>query len=135
MTNEITPDVVVTFAEGLPGFEGCRRFVLVSSPAVAPFTVLQGLDGPAPPAFIALDPAQVAPGYAVELDASDYARLGAGPQSPLLWLAIVAAHSVATVNLRAPLVINPASMRGIQVMPADSPYPLDHPLESALAAA
>jgi flagellar assembly factor FliW len=135
MTNEITPDAVVTFAGGLPGFELCRQFVLVSSPSIAPFTVLQGLDGPAPPAFIAIDPALVIADYAVPLEAPDYARLDAAPGAPLLWLAIVAANSAATVNLRAPLVINPASMRGIQVMPAESGYPLDHPLESALAAA
>ena len=49
---------------------------------------------------------------------------------PLLWLALVSAHehAPATVNLRAPIVINPASMRGIQIVPAESPYRLDHPL-------
>ena len=37
----------------------------------------------------------------------------------------------ATVNLRAPLVINPASMRGIQLIAAESRYPIDHPLGPA----
>jgi flagellar assembly factor FliW len=38
---------------------------------------------------------------------------------------------VATANLRAPLVINPASMRGIQLISLDSPYRIDHPLQAA----
>jgi len=33
-----------------------------------------------------------------------------------------------SVNLRAPVVINPARMVGCQVMPHDSLYPLRHPL-------
>jgi flagellar assembly factor FliW len=36
-----------------------------------------------------------------------------------------------TVNLRAPLVINPASLRGIQLMPAESDYSFEHPLRAA----
>jgi flagellar assembly factor FliW len=34
----------------------------------------------------------------------------------------------ATVNLRAPIVINPSRMTGFQVMPHNSLYPLRHPL-------
>ncbi len=137
MTHEITPDTVVTFPEGVPGFETCRRFVLVTSPSLAPFTVLQGLDGAAPPAFIAIDPHTIDAGYAARLDTADRARLDAAADAPLLWLAIVATSpaGVATVNLRAPLIIHAGSMRGIQLLPCDSPYPLDYPLESALAAA
>ena len=51
----------------------------------------------------------------------------------LLFLCIVTVHDDgrATVNLRAPLVINPASMRGIQFVTPESPYRIDHPLKAA----
>ncbi|ODS53915.1 MAG: hypothetical protein ABS36_11965 [Acidobacteria bacterium SCN 69-37] len=122
-------DGVVTFPEGLPGFEAHRRFVLVASPDMAPFTVMQGVTDEAP-SFVAVDPRVVDQGYPTTLDRIDLARLAAHEREPLLWLAIVAAHEDgrATANLRAPVVINPGTMRGIQIIAVDSPYRVDHPL-------
>ena len=61
------------------------------------------------------------------------ARLGAGDDSALLWLALVTmdAGQGPSVNLRAPIVVNPARMLGFQVMPHESLYPLRHPLALA----
>ena len=62
---------------------------------------------------------------------SDRLKLGATDDAaPLLWLALVTvdAGQGPSVNLRAPVVINPARMVGCQVMPHDSLYPLRHPL-------
>jgi flagellar assembly factor FliW len=119
---------VVTFAAGLPGFERCRRFVLVSAPALAPFTCLHGLDAPHP-SFLTLDPGRAVPGYAVTLSAADRRRLGADGE-PLLWLAVARLDSDgASVNLRAPIVINPTRLLGVQVLDADSPFAADHRLE------
>lgn len=125
-------DGVVTFADGLPGFERCRQFVLVSSPALQPFAVLQGVDADAP-AFVTIDPRLVTDTFAPALDRVTLARLGAQAGETLLWLAIITAgrDGLATANLRAPLVINPASMRGIQLISLDSPYRIDHPLQAA----
>lgn len=128
-----TPDAVVTFADGLPGFEACRRFILVRSSDSEPFTVLQGIDGPTPPAFVAIDPQLVAQSYAKTLESLDLARLDAREGDALLWLSLVAAQDdgQATVNLRAPIVINSRSMRGIQLVSSDAAYALDHPLLAA----
>ncbi|MCC7010602.1 MAG: flagellar assembly protein FliW [Acidobacteria bacterium] len=119
----------VTFPNGLPGFEHSRHFVIVTAPAFSPFTLIQG-EGEAAPAFVAIDPRLVDPGYRTDLEDDDRDRLAAEPGQTLLWLALVTATAGghATVNLKAPLVINPASMQGLQVLPADSPYRLDHPL-------
>jgi flagellar assembly factor FliW len=123
------PDLVVTFTEGLPGFEACRRFVLVESEALRPFRLVQGLDDGGP-SFVGIDPRRVEESYDVPLDRGDLARLQAEPGQPLVWFAIITARSdrPATANLRAPIVINPKSMRGIQLLPPDSSYRVDHPL-------
>jgi flagellar assembly factor FliW len=125
-------DGVVTFADGLPGFERCRQFVLIASPALQPFTVLQGVDADAP-AFVTIDPRLVTDTFAASLDRVTLARLGARGDESLLWLSIVTAgdDGAASANLRAPLVINPASMRGVQLISLDSPYRIDHPLQAA----
>jgi flagellar assembly factor FliW len=119
---------IVTMVEGIPGFEQCRRFVLVSSPAIAPFTCVQGLDE-SRPSFLAMAPSLVDPQYRASLTPAQRARLGAAADEPLLWMAIVRLSTdSASVNLRAPIVINPSRMVGMQVMPSDSDYPVDHPL-------
>lgn len=129
---DIAPSDVIAFPNGLPGFERCRRFVLLSSDTeLAPFRCLQAMDGPQA-TFVVIDPRAVLPSYQTGLSHADMARLGATEDSALLWLAIVTlAAEEPHVNLRAPIVINPATMVGYQLMPSNSLYPLRHPLVGA----
>jgi len=124
MTTQDSADSVVTFPEGLPGFEASRRFLLITSPDFAPFTCVHGAD-PGAPSFLAIDPRRAESAYRCELPAADRARLKAAENTTLLWLALVAPREDGpTVNLRAPLVINPDTMLGLQVVAAESEYPL-----------
>lgn len=123
-----TSGSIVTMPDGLPGFEQCRRFVVVQSDTLQPFTCLQSLDEPKP-SFLALDPRQIVADYAMPLAAGDRARLESNDGDALLWLALVCVESeAATINLRAPVTINARTMRGIQVIPSDSAYSTSHPL-------
>lgn len=131
---EIVARDIIAFPNGLPGFERCRRFVLLSSDEeLAPFRCLQAIDGPCA-SFVVIDPRAVLPSYQTVLSQADMARLGATGDSALLWLAIVTLATADVephVNLRAPIVINPATMMGYQLMPSNSLYPLRHPLSGA----
>ena len=120
---------VIQIPGGVPAFEACTRFVLVSGPDIQPFNCLQGLDAPAP-SFLVLDPRLVAPDYRPALSAMDLRRLDATATDTLLFLAIVhiGTGDDATVNLRAPIVVNPRRMMAVQVLPHESPYRHDHPL-------
>jgi flagellar assembly factor FliW len=119
---------VVTMVAPMPGFESCRKFVVAVNPDLAPFTALSGVDE-STPAFLAVDPRLVLHGYDTPLDDTVRHQLGAAPGDTLLWLALVrATGDRALVNLRAPIVINPQQMRGVQLVPPDSPYSTDHPL-------
>ena len=129
----------IEFPDGLPGFETHHAFVVLSGRSFEPFTVLQGV-GAGAPSFATIDPRRTVGGYAPALGAADLARLGADASTPLLWLAIVSADNDgrATVNLRAPVVINPSTLRGVQLVDvndarvADAPvYRFDHPLRAA----
>lgn len=123
----VDPETVISFPAGLPGFEACHSFVVVSSPDMAPLQQLRAVSGPAA-SFITIDPKRVLPTYRCELSESDRNRLAATEGSVLLWLAIVAvdADGMASVNLRAPIVINPETMIGCQVMPHNCLYALRH---------
>jgi flagellar assembly factor FliW len=121
---------LVTFPVGLPGFEQCRQFAILYSAEAAPLQCLHAVNGP-PASFLALDPRIVLPEYRCALAASDRVRLSVGDDvAGLLWLALltVTEQGAAFANLRAPIVINPATMTGYQVMPQDSVYPLRHPV-------
>ena len=120
--------ITITFADGLPGFEAQREYILMTSRDLEPFAHLRGL-GLDAPSFLAIDPRRVMADYRRDLSDADRARLGAPVGTPLVWLALVRAADVgATVNLRAPIVINPDAMRGLQLVDADETFPLDHPL-------
>lgn len=122
--------LIVDFPAGIPGFETCHRFVLVSSPELAPLACLQALDPPEA-SFLAVDPRLLEPSYDLTLREFERARLGAGDE-PLLWLAIVTiADGEATANLRAPIVINPRRMTGCQFIRDEVEYPVRYSLGRA----
>jgi flagellar assembly factor FliW len=80
-----------------------------------------------------MDPRLALPEYRWELSDGDRERLQAGADTPLLWLVLITVEQDGTIvaNLRAPVVINPATMRGAQVIPHQSVYPLRHVLVPA----
>ena len=125
---------ILLFPYGLAGFESCRSFVIFTADA-APFQWLTSVEGP-PAAFLTIDPRRVLPTYRSTLSRTDLDRLGARDDRGLLWLAIVLIEADGTIaaNLRAPVVINPETMVGLQVMPQDCVYPLRHVIVPAAGA-
>lgn len=122
--------LVVTFPAGIPGFETCRRFVVIASPEIAPLAWLKALDPPEA-SFLTIDPRLVDREYDLTLREFERGRLAAG-DDPLVWLSLVTVTGdKATVNLRAPIVINPRRMIGCQFIRDDRDYPVHFPLGQA----
>lgn len=123
---------VITFPKGLPGFEACRSFVLIAPEGETIVQCLRSVEGPAA-SFLVIDPRRAMTGYRCDLSNADRERLQASTDAPLLWLALVTIEEEGTivVNLRAPVVINPVTMLGAQVIPHHCLYPLRHVLVSA----
>jgi len=117
---------VIAFPKGLPGFEGCRGFVLLASDDSG-LQCLSSVDGP-PASFLVVDPRRVQVGYRCQLNEADRLSLEAEEGDHLLWLALVMIEGdgAVSVNLRAPVVINPRRMIGQQVIPYHCIYPLRH---------
>ena len=72
---EVSPEKVITFPQGLPGFESSRQFMLVHAEGAAePASyTLQSLDDPAL-AFEIVDPASFGFSYELALSDADLAR-------------------------------------------------------------
>jgi flagellar assembly factor FliW len=126
----VDPRDVVTFPDGLPGYERAREFVLLDVEDLAPLKVLHAVKEH-DPCFLVVDPTSVLPTYRCDLSGSDRHRLGATDDKGLVWFSIVAVRDDGSlsVNLRAPVVINPARMLGRQVMPSACVYPLQFVIE------
>lgn len=129
---------VITFPEGLPGFEGCRRFTLVPHPAseggaASPFEWLQSVDDGAL-AFLAMDPHLAFPQYAPRLPVGELQNLcldsGDDEKARLLALLTVPQGDPqgVTANLMAPLVVNRQARLGKQIVVSGEEYSLRHRL-------
>ncbi len=126
---EVSERDIVLFPRGLPGFERCRRFVLLSHETFAPLSCLHAVDGP-DATFLAVDPRNIVAEYECTLQPDERAQVNAEPDAPLVWLVLLAytGDDVLTANLRAPVVINPASMCGAQFVVDDERYTVRHEL-------
>lgn len=121
---DIDEAIVFTFPEGLLGLEGLRRFFLVEPAPGSPWKYLQSVeDGNV--TFVVADPFVVCTSYVPRLPAVDLADIGLSEDSEaaLLVIAVVPEDTRdTTVNLRAPLVFNPAAQLGRQVILEDDQY-------------
>jgi len=61
---EVTEDRVISFVQGMPGFERLKRFILIDHDQEGVFKWLQAVDDPAV-AFLLTDPTSFKPGYTV----------------------------------------------------------------------
>jgi len=119
----------IRFPEGLPGFEAEEAWELVSREDVQPFLWLRSCRQPAL-ALLVVDPRLLVEDYAERIPSHVPARVGADDVGKLVLLAVVTlgAEGGATVNLRAPILVNPETMVGVQVILDRRDLPLRHPL-------
>lgn len=136
----LAPDAVIRFG-GLPGFPGADRFALLRHDRESAFLWLVSLDD-SDLAFAVADPRHFFPGYAPTLSAAQMRAVGAERVEDLELLAIATVRDGrTTLNLAAPLVVNPGRGRGSQVILEDSAHgtrealPRPAPVRSAPGAA
>jgi flagellar assembly factor FliW len=125
-----TEKTVIDFADGLPGLGDARSWKLFESEEIRPLLWLRCLDRPNL-SLLLVDPRLVAPDYRPQLPKAQMARIGFESDHPLLILVVVALHEdkPATVNLRAPIIVDVESMRGMQVILEDDEQPMRYPLD------
>lgn len=135
---EVEEDIVITFAEGLIGFEECRRYAVVHQEEGSAFRWLQSLDSPAL-AFPIIEPNQIRPDYAPTMSDADGRALELTTDTPTLLFAIVTVPprepQAMTVNLLGPLVVNAETRRGKQVIVLDEGVTTRHSVVEELARA
>jgi len=105
---EIGTGDVIDFAEGILGFAGLRKFVLLDDPGDDIFAWLQSCEAPEV-AFPVLEPLLFAPQYRVSLTKTDLDSLGLSKdKKPMIFniITIPEDPKLMTANMKAPIVIN-----------------------------
>ncbi len=122
----------VAFPSGLPGFPGARRFLLRPlATADGAFAELVSLEDPGLRLPLVCRPADGEIPAEDDLDEACRA-LGFDRERVRVYFVVTLEPEAARawVNLRAPVLVDPAAGRGAQVVLADPRYPLRFPLPS-----
>jgi flagellar assembly factor FliW len=118
---DVSPEHIIDFPAGLPGFESSKRFTLLHAEGGTPkMFLLQSLDD-TELVFSVTTPDVLGLNYEFELGDGEVDALQLGDPADVSVLLIVhrdaaapAGESPFRANLMAPLVINAASRRGLQ---------------------
>ena len=125
-----SPDDVITFSEGIPGFEQHTRFVIVPMPQCEPFSWLACVDG-AHLRFAIINPLIFIPDYSPKISKGLLSGLETDDLQDLVLYAIVTIGEnpmESTVNLSGPVIINKAAKRGKQLLIDDDRYSIQDPI-------
>lgn len=135
---EVETDLILTFPEGLIGFETCQRYFVARHEEGSSFRWLQSVDSPAV-AFPIVEPREFRPDYAPTISDTDARALGLEPTTPTLLFVVVTIPPGnprgMTANLLGPLVINGLTKCGKQVIIQDEGYTTRHEIVEELARA
>ncbi|HEY3329113.1 MAG TPA: flagellar assembly protein FliW [Capsulimonadaceae bacterium] len=135
---EISVDekAIITFPDGIPGFEHTREYVLVPHKTAqgqsSPFRWLQSLEEPNL-ALPVINPWSVQPDYAPTIPGTMIKMLGIGDlreQAQFLTVVTIPANNPngITVNLLAPILVNRDTKIGKQVIVQNENYSIRTPL-------
>jgi flagellar assembly factor FliW len=134
---ECPEESVITFPSGIPPFVDQQTFVIISSDD-SPVVFLQSVTRPQL-CFITVPVQAVDPAYHVKIEPFDLEALGLdGEQGgtdtwKYLTILTIPEQGPTTVNLAAPIVINPARNIGVQAVRSDRRYSHAQLLEQAVS--
>ncbi len=134
---KVRDESVLTFAEGLLGFEECKRFAIIVCEETEPIQWLQSVDDPAVSLPI-INPFIIKPDYELDVDDAELRSIDTPAQADILVINVMVVPQdlkAATVNLCAPILINMKANKARQiVMEYGSGNAIRYPAFEALVA-
>lgn len=122
---------LVNLPDGMIGFGGLTKFVVVNTKEDSPFRWLQSVDEP-PLAFLVAFPDQIVGDYTPEIPISTAKELSITEESPYLVFVTATIPKGkpmdAVANLAAPILINLETRIGKQVILEDEAYTMRYPI-------
>lgn len=125
-------DTRIYFPEGLFGFEEYHTFIPFSVEEDNEAVFCLQSEEEENLSFLILDPFLLKSDYSPQLTSADFSALGAEKEDELSYYVLCVTKDPAeesTVNLKCPIVINPAARRAKQVVLDSEEYGMRHPLK------
>lgn len=125
---EVQEGQVISFADGIPGYENDNSFVIIPVAEESPFYFMQAVNNPDLCLVINI-PFVFFPDYEVDLPDEVAQGLEVDDERSLAIYTIVTIpenFKESTANLLAPIIVNGANRKGIQYVPANSKYKTRH---------
>jgi flagellar assembly factor FliW len=127
----IEQEKLLTFTQGIPGFEDKRSFIMLQPDLEIPFTFMQSAeDGNL--AFLVTDPFLYFPEYQFDLPEGTQEELEIKNPEDIMIRSIVSIHSETNefaLNLLGPIIVNTQRKIGKQVILHQSSYKTKHPIK------
>lgn len=116
---EIDDSTIITFPEGIIGFESTKRYTLLSPLGDGKFPMwLQSVEAKEP-CFVVYDPMEIYPDYKFEISEEEQALIKADEGTPYRCIAVAIVpdnYRKTTINLKCPIVLNTRDNIAAQVM-------------------
>lgn len=134
---DIDENLILTMPEGLPGFPGFDRFILIERSETAPFCWFQSVDQPNLNLVI-MNPFFFKPDYEPELETIIEIRNWHGVKKEELQVFVVVNISgegdnkKITANLMGPIVVNQKTKEAVQFVFSNSTYSHQHDVLNSL---
>ena len=134
---EVAEKEIVFFPIGIPGFPDTRRYVLLDHDRQSPLKWLQAVEQPEL-AFPVVPATDILTDYHITISPDDLAMLALHTTEELSVYVVLTipqdAPARTTANLKAPIVINPETKLGRQILTVED-YPIRYPLSAGEPAA
>lgn len=127
---DIAGEKIISFKEGIPGFENCKSFALITTEETDPFHWLQAIEEPEI-ALAVINPFRIFPDYAPRVPEAHIQDIGGPSDEDILLLTVaVVPRDVTnmTTNLVSPILINSVDNLGKQVILENSEYLIRQPI-------
>ncbi len=121
---DITDDKIIHFKDGVPGFENCKRFALITTEETDPFLWLQAFEE-TDISLAVINPFRLFPDYAPSVSSELLNDIGAPQDEDILLLTVAVIprdFTRMTTNLVSPILINAKENIGKQIILENSEY-------------
>lgn len=132
-TADYEEENLITFVDGLFGFPALKRYLFLSLDENDDSMLMMQSVEDVSVGFALVNPYVLYPDYSPELTPEELSCLKVTDKGELSYYSVCVVHSdylENTVNLKCPLVINPETRQGIQVILENSSYGYRHKLRS-----
>lgn len=124
-----TAEEVVTFQDGLLGFEILTQYILIDDPKLHPFIWIQSIEDPSV-SFVSINPYMFFSDYKIAIHHEDYEAMGIESLADIyvLTLVVVPANNPQEIssNLLAPVIYNRPKKVARQIIMTNSGYQTKH---------